>query len=731
VSVGPNVSPVHRLLSLAAILCVVAPANAQSLPHTSVLTVRVVDAETGEPSPGATVVVPGARPVGGRTDADGRLTLGPLPDGPHTVVATFLGYAEARIDLTLPLVDTLTIPLVPDDEELEETVVTATRTTRTIDDAPTRVETIGGEEIEEKVNMDPSGIVMVLNESPGIVVQQTSAVSASASFRIQGLDGRYTQLLRDGFPLYGGLSGGLSLLQTPPLDLAQVEVVKGPASTLYGGGAIAGLVNLVSKRPGDTPQRLVLVNVTAAGGLDVAGYASARTDRLGYTVLASANGQRAFDADGDVFTDLPATRRLTVNPTVYHYGLGTLTAGLSGTVESREGGAVAAVRDGAAGYTEANESGRLTAFAGYSRLVGGDTRLVVRSSGSAFGRSVETPGFRFAGRQLQTYTEGSVDLRRGAHEVVAGLDARTDGFAQTAGGADTLDYAHVSAGLFAQDTWDVGPALALETGLRLEALGRTDRSERLFVLPRASLLVRPGGGLTARVGGGLGYKAPTPFLEEAERRAYRGVRPVSPAVSDERSVGGTVDVNYRGAVGPVAVSLNQAVYLTRLNRPLVPVEVGDALAFRTADGHVRTAGAETTARLSASGVSLFLGYVFLDATRTERGLTTALPLTARHRTYTVLVWEQEGRGRVGVEAYYTGPQRLTGGERTPGYVLAGLMAERRFGPVRAFVNFENVLDARQSRTAPLVGGTAEAPTFAEVWGPTDGFVANGGVKVEI
>jgi iron complex outermembrane receptor protein len=175
------------------------------------------------------------------------------------------------------------------------------------------------------------------------------------------------------------------------------------------------------------------------------------------------------------------------------------------------------------------------------------------------------------------------------------------------------------------------------------------------------------------------------------------------------------------------------VYATRLSRPLVPVETvaGSPLAFRTGDGPVQTAGAETTARLSVSEVSLFLGYVYLDAQQTDGGVTTALPLTARHRTYSVLVWEQEGRGRVGVEAYYTSPQRRSDGSRTPGYLLAGLMAERRFGPARVFVNFENVLDARQSRTDPLVTGTAAAPAFAEIWGPTDGFVANGGVKLDL
>src|SRR5690606_16234400 len=132
---------------------------------------------------------------------------------------------------------------------LEEVIISSTRGRRSIDDVPTRVETLSGEELEEKGNMKPGDIRMLLNETTGIQTQQTSATSYNSSIRIQGLDGKYTQLLKDGLPLYSGFSGGLSLMQIVPLDLKQVEVIKGASSTLYGGGAIAGLVNLVSKTP--------------------------------------------------------------------------------------------------------------------------------------------------------------------------------------------------------------------------------------------------------------------------------------------------------------------------------------------------------------------------------------------------------------------------------------------------------------------------------------------------
>jgi iron complex outermembrane receptor protein len=680
------------------------------------LEARVLDAHEREPIPGVNVLLEGTE-IGGVTGADGRVSITSIPDGTYTVAFTFIGYRAHRMELTFPR-EQVVIEVLLDEQEIElgETTVTAVRSSRTIADIPTRVEVIGGEEIEEKIAMDPSGISMLLNESPGIVVQQTSAVSASASFRIQGLGGEYTQLLRDGFPLYGGLAGGLSLLQIPPLDLAQVEVIKGPASTLYGGDAIAGLVQLVSKRPTEAGERSLLVNTTTAGGLDAALYLAGRDARTGYTLLASANFQKAYDAEEDDFTNLPSTRRLTVSPTWYRYGKGMLTLRLSTTLEDREGGDMAAVRADRAGFTEHNRSGRVSVATGYERPLPSGTSLVLRSSGSVFGRSVAVPGFRFAGRQLASYTEASAHGERGAHEWVGGVDLRTDAFTQTDGEADPLDYAYGSVGLFGQDTWSLGQRVALESGLRLDLHNEFGA----FLLPRAALLFKHDSGLAARVGGGLGYKAPTPFVEEAEARSFRGVRPVADSLDAERSVGANVDVNYGAVVGPFALSLNQAVYVTRVNH-----------AASLGDGAVVVRGSESTARISRGDLKLFLGYVYLVAEEETRGQTSALPLTAQHRTYTVLVWEQHGRGRVGLEAYYTGRQPLPDGGSAPGYLITGIMTQWRFGSVRAFLNLENLLDARQSRTSPLVTGPRTNPTFPPIWGPTDGFIANGGVILDL
>src|SRR3546814_196061 len=122
-----------------------------------------------------------------------------------------------------------------------EIFVQETRTGRSLSDEPIRVEVLDREEIEEKLMMTPGNIAMMVSETPGVRTQITSPSLGAASIRMQGLKGRYTQLLADGLPLYGGQAPAIGLLQIPPTDLGQVEIIKGAASALYGPSALGGV----------------------------------------------------------------------------------------------------------------------------------------------------------------------------------------------------------------------------------------------------------------------------------------------------------------------------------------------------------------------------------------------------------------------------------------------------------------------------------------------------------
>ena len=253
-------------------------------------------------------------------DTTGIIVFEKIPNGTHALSISYVGFVDKTIRITTPLATDSIVPiLMEENEEEEEVIVTATRISRTIANTPTRTEVISGEELTEKGNMKPGDIRMLLNESTGIQTQQTSATSFNAGIRIQGLDGRYTQLLRDGYPMYGGFASSLSLLQIAPLDLKQVEVIKGAASTLFGGGAIAGLVNLVSKTPTDNRALNFLSNATTAGGIDLSGFYSEKYGKVGLTIFTSRNSNRAFDPAAIGLTAIPKFERYTFNPRFFIY----------------------------------------------------------------------------------------------------------------------------------------------------------------------------------------------------------------------------------------------------------------------------------------------------------------------------------------------------------------------------------------------------------------------------
>ena len=211
------------------------------------VTVRAVS--QGAPVEGAQV---SSGTVGVLTDALGEARLRLAP-GPHELRVERVGFEPADLQVALRAgADTIVVVVLTEQAiETEGIVVVSSRTERRIEDEPLRIEVVTREEVVEKQLMTPGDISMLLNETAGLRVQPTAPSLGGASVRIQGLRGRYTQILSDGLPLYGGQAGALGPLQIPPMDLGQVEVIKGAASALYGSTALGGVVNLISRRPED------------------------------------------------------------------------------------------------------------------------------------------------------------------------------------------------------------------------------------------------------------------------------------------------------------------------------------------------------------------------------------------------------------------------------------------------------------------------------------------------
>ena len=607
----------------------------------------------------------------------------------------------------------------------EEVVVTATRTGGRIDDQPTRVEVLDREEIEEKILMTPGDIVMMLNEMGGMRVQATSPSMGAATVRIQGMRGRYTRVLFDGLPLAGQQVGGLGLLQIPPMDLAQVEVIKGVASALYGAGAMGGVINLVARRAGDDPVREVLFNQSTVGTTDGVGFFSRRlSQQLRGTLTTGLHYQLKNDIDDDGWYDLAGYSRFVVRPRLFWEDgktrSGWLTVGYTG--ENRYGGAVSdALPPQLQGvdYREAIDTTRVDVGGLYqeifrgSLVFNGRVAATLQRHEHVFGPISEHD------RHTNVFAEASLRGVRGRHTWVGGVAFERESF-------DPLDvpqfaYFHRVPGLFAQDDMRLLDWLTVSASARLDL----HHTYGTFFSPRASALMR-WNGWTSRVSAGTGYFASTPLTEETEAAGLTRLSMPAP-LDAETGKSYSIDVTHRVGM----VSLTGTIFGSSVNHAL-QVERESTYEITNADLSATTAGIELLATWRQAPYALTGTYSFVRSREQDGDVRAEAPLTPKNSLGLVGMWEKDV-WRAGVEYYFTGAQRLDANpyrSRSKAYSILGFLAERRFGRYKVFLNAENLTGVRQTTHDPLVrpAQAIDGRWTVDAWAPLDGRTFNFGVR---
>jgi len=701
------------------------------------LKIKVVHGNQKEPLPGATVKLHSVNKTS-IADSNGVALFTDLKPERYVWEISHVGFITMKGTVWVAEGEKNEVEFVmeAEHEEEEEVVIQSTRSTRTIQDIPTRVEFVAGEELDEKANMKPGDIRMVLNESTGITTQQTSATSANASIRIQGLDGRYTQILKDGLPLYAGFSGGLGLLQTPPLDLQQFEVIKGSSSTLFGGGAIAGLVNLISKAPKEERELNFHMDVTSAGGINTSGFYGEKFKKAGVSLFASRNSNSAYDPSTVGLTAIPEFERYTFNPKLFFYIKEKTQVMIGGniTTEKRTGGDIEYIKGNKpSGYTERNNTDRYSSQLLLDHHFNDKSQFTFKNSINRFERVIDVTNYVFNGTQTGTFSEATYSYHGEKSEWIGGINFVTDHFEEIQLTATpSRNYEQITTGLFVQNNFKANDKFSIETGLR----GDYVKDYGFAVLPRLSMLFKFSSKLSSRIGGGLGYKTPTIFTEESERLLYQNVLPIDPGENEmEKSYGVNADINYRTrfADDNISFSINHLFFYTRIHDPLILESItgGPFYKFKNAGGHFDSRGMETNVKLGYSDFKLFLGYTFTKAYLHEGTTKTENYLTSRHRLNSVLLYEVEEKWKIGLEAYYFGKQQLSDGATGKSYWITGFMVEKLWEKISVYINFENFTDSRQTRFDTIYTGTIDNPQFRDIYAPLDGFVVNGGVKLRL
>jgi iron complex outermembrane receptor protein len=713
-----------RKLSIVVIVfsVVVHPAWAQAV-GTLIVTVR----SGSGPVAGAEVTAGGLKAI---TGADGSVRVA-LPAGSVDVVVTKDDFdpGAAHVELRAGSESRIEIDLAPASEFGENVVVTATRTGQRIEDIPLRVEVVSNEEVQEKIAMAPGDVSMLLAETNGLRMQTTSPALGGASLRIQGLSGRYSQVLSDGLPLYGAQSGSVGILQIPPMDLGQVEVIKGVASALYGMSAIGGVVNLVSRRPA-TAEREVLVNQTTHRGTDGALWlAQPLGERWNLSVLAGSHWQQRSDLDDDGWTDLPTFRRMQVRPRVsWSNGTGhSIFATFGALNEDRRGGTMPGrgTPDGRTHpenlLTRQLDAGLVGRF-----LISGGRVVSVRGSGVSqrhdhtFGQVLERE------RAETSFGEISVTGTTGANTWVAGGALQHERFRPL--DVPRFGYVYTIPGVFGQDD------LALARWLTLSGSARIDRHSAFgtFFSPRLSVLFRPAAQWTARVSGGRGHFAPSPFTEETGATGLSILAPMQ-GVRPEEASSISTDVTWRKA----PFELTTTVFHSNIEGAQLLRKLADgpyAARIVNAETPTRTTGAEFIARYHQEDLDIIATHMYVRSSEVgEEGIGRRdVPLNPRHTASFDILWESP-IGNLGFEVFYTGRQELEDDpyrlEGRP-YTLYGLIFTRNVGRALVYVNTEDLADVRQTRYDPLVrpAPLRDGRWATDAWAPLEGRSLNAGLR---
>ena len=249
---------------------------------------------------------------GAVTDSLGFFRIAEIPSGTYQVQISRIGFLTETIQVKITDSNTnLSIELKELDSSLDEVVVSGTMQEVSKLDSPVPVEVYKAAFF--KANPTPSLFESLQNVN-GVRPQINCNVCNTGDIHINGLEGPYTMILIDGMPIVSGLATVYGLTGIPQSLIDRIEVVKGPASTLYGSEAVGGLINVITKRPEVAP--LVSVDAFASGWGEVNVDLGLKST-FGKSIQ-SLTGVNAFwydnpiDNNGDGFTDLTLQKRISL-----------------------------------------------------------------------------------------------------------------------------------------------------------------------------------------------------------------------------------------------------------------------------------------------------------------------------------------------------------------------------------------------------------------------------------
>jgi outer membrane receptor for ferrienterochelin and colicins len=599
-----------------------------------------VDSDEG-PVPFASVALRGTT-LGTAANIAGQFSLSGLSPGDHVLVASAVGFKTTEFPISGLDGDTLSIRLHLAEAVIESDGITVTGTLveTFVRDSPVKVNVVTSSYLEKVPTVN---VMEVLENVNGLYQQIDCGVCGTNNIRINGMDGPYTAVLIDGMPIMSSLATVYGLNGISPALIQQVEVVKGPMSTLYGSEAMGGVVNIITKTPVTAPTVSINSFATSTGeyALDF-GVVPTRgrlSSILSGTLLYN---NRFLDGNEDNFADLTLNRRASL------FGKASLLntdglrlADVSGRYyfEDRIGGTSEFIdhfsdelRGSDRYYGETIRTNRIEVVGNYALDPAAGTRIDVAFNhhdqdsfyGSDSYQARQTTGFGQIVKPIRLNSQNRISL--GAAVRSQRYDDNTGAtgvFDDDGAQVENTPDVRVIPGVLGQHEWIPSGVVRLLTGLRLDY----QRDHGIIPSPRLSLKIAPGSNTTIRLNGGTGFRIVNLFTED--HAAYSGSR-VTVLLEDlepERSVNGTVSLQHILPFGSNPLTVDLEGFYTFFSNKIEPdYEQPGLIVYRNLDGSATTRGASLTIaqNMTSLPLSYTVGATIMDVFVDEEGVRAPL-----------------------------------------------------------------------------------------------------------
>lgn len=652
---------------------------------------------------------------GAATDAEGEFRIRLAEPGHHIVVFSAIGFEPVRREVEVGAAGRrLDVELGSSVLQQEEIVVTGTMRETYVSDAPAKVEVLPKAYLDR---LSSSNITGVLDYVSGIQVQNECGICYTNSIRINGMDGPYTAVLIDGMPMMSALASVYGLNSISPAFVRQVEVMRGPASTLYGSEALAGVVNIITERPDYAPK--LFVGIQTDSYLETSADVAGSFTRDGFGGLFSASGtwmQQFVDHNNDAFSDVPSIRNLSLFGALQRgHGLPDSRLSARFFTEDRFGGE--------RGWTRENR------FEVYGEYIVTNRFELLGSHRFGSGKRFKLDATYDFHDQDSYYGDATFLARQhsfasnitwagplsSSTDLLTGASLRYFNYEDDTPVRSEVDN-RVVPGVFAQvdqavSTWQ------FVLGMRIDA----HRHHGVIPSPRFNVLWKPSDLTTIRLNTGTGFRVVNLFTED--HAAISGSRSIilEDDLEPERSWNATINLSHIIPFGTNPLVIDLDIFRTAFSNQILPdydTQPG-AILYRNLSGRAVTHG--LTLNVSQSFTSIpfeySIGMTLLDAVMLEQNSRDRIMYAPDYQIVATASYRDPATAvTFDYTARATGPMRLPEyappferPTRSSAYAVHNLRLTRKLvhyesqnahRDIEAFIGMNNILDYVQP--SPLI-----------------------------